>query len=147
MKAFNKYWAIFQITLINSLAYPGELIGRSLMIIPFMWIFYQLWKVTYAASGSHIISGLTLSRNHHRVACHPRRMDFAFLCHSDDRSLSLPCGGCLCVHVDLSEVGFYLWWHVDPAGFLSALVTGHCKSTPIFKHHLRSRTVIRYANS
>ena len=48
MKAFKKYWAIFQITLINSLAYPGELIGRSLMIIPFMWIFYQLWKVTYA---------------------------------------------------------------------------------------------------
>src|SRR5574342_1084657 len=60
MKAFKKYWAIFQITLINSLAYPGELIGRSLMIIPFMWIFYQLWKVTYAASGSDVINGLTL---------------------------------------------------------------------------------------
>src|SRR5574339_776709 len=38
-----------------------ELIGRSLMIIPFMWIFYQLWKVTYAASGSEVINGLTLS--------------------------------------------------------------------------------------
>lgn len=60
MKAFKKYWAIFKITLINSLAYPGELIGRSLMIIPFMWIFYQLWKVTYAASGSAVISGLSL---------------------------------------------------------------------------------------
>jgi ABC-2 type transport system permease protein len=61
MKTFQKYWAIFQITLVNSLAYPGELIGRSLMIIPFMWIFYQLWKVTYAASGSEVINGLTLS--------------------------------------------------------------------------------------
>lgn len=61
MKTFQKYWAIFQITLINSLAYPGELIGRSLMIIPFMWIFYQLWNVTYAASGSEAINGLTLS--------------------------------------------------------------------------------------
>jgi viologen exporter family transport system permease protein len=60
MKSFKKYWAIFQITLINSLAYPGELIGRSLMIIPFMWIFYQLWKVTYAAAGSEVINGLTL---------------------------------------------------------------------------------------
>jgi len=30
------------------------------MIIPFMWIFYQLWKVTYAASGRDVISGLTL---------------------------------------------------------------------------------------
>ena len=47
MNALKKYWAIFQITLINSLAYPGELIGRSLMIVPFMWIFYQLWKVTW----------------------------------------------------------------------------------------------------
>lgn len=61
MRTFQKYWAIFQITLINSLAYPGELIGRSLMIIPFMWIFYQLWKVTYAASGTDVINGLTLS--------------------------------------------------------------------------------------
>jgi len=61
MKAFEKYWAIFQITLINSVAYPGELIGRSLMIIPFMWIFYQLWKVTYAASSTDVINGLTLS--------------------------------------------------------------------------------------
>ena len=61
MKNFRKYWAIFQITLINSLAYPGELIGRSLMIIPFMWIFYQLWKVTYAASGSEVINGLSLN--------------------------------------------------------------------------------------
>lgn len=60
MKSFSKYWAIFKITLINSLAYPGELIGRSLMIIPFMWIFYQLWNVTYAASGSDVINGLSL---------------------------------------------------------------------------------------
>jgi ABC-2 type transport system permease protein len=60
MKTFKKYGSIFQITLINSLAYPGELIGRSLMIIPFMWIFYQLWKVTYAASGMDVINGLSL---------------------------------------------------------------------------------------
>src|SRR5687768_472544 len=60
MKTLQKYWAIFQITLINSLAYPGELVGRSLMIIPFMWIFYQLWKVTYGAAGAEVIGGLTL---------------------------------------------------------------------------------------
>ena len=60
MKSFRKYWAIFQITLVNNLAYPGELFGRSLMIIPFMWIFYQLWKVTYAASGSDVINGMSL---------------------------------------------------------------------------------------
>jgi ABC-2 type transport system permease protein len=56
----KKYFAIFKTTLINSLAYPGELIGRSLMILPFMWIFFQLWKITFAASGSDAINGLSL---------------------------------------------------------------------------------------
>jgi len=60
MKTFRKYWSIFQITFVNSLAYPGELIGRSLMIVPFMWIFYQLWKVTFQATGVDNINGMTL---------------------------------------------------------------------------------------
>ncbi|HSJ88754.1 MAG TPA: hypothetical protein VK909_16190, partial [Anaerolineales bacterium] len=60
MRAFKKYWAIFQTTLSNSLAYPGELLGRSLLIIPFMWIFYQLWNVTFKASGTNTINGMTL---------------------------------------------------------------------------------------
>ena len=60
MKSIGKYWSIFQITLINSLAYPGELVGRSLMIVPFMWIFYQLWKVTFNAAGLESMNGLTL---------------------------------------------------------------------------------------
>ncbi|HKI54746.1 MAG TPA: hypothetical protein VJ987_11525, partial [Anaerolineales bacterium] len=60
MNSIKKYWAIFQITLINSLAYPGELIGRSLMIMPFMWIFFQLWKVTFAAAGTDTINSMTL---------------------------------------------------------------------------------------
>jgi ABC-2 type transport system permease protein len=60
MKTFKKYWAIFQITLVNSLAYPGELIGRSLMIIPFMWIYFQLWTVTFNTAGTDTINSLTL---------------------------------------------------------------------------------------
>ena len=60
MKSFKKYWAIFQMTMLNSLAYPGELIGRSLMIVPFMWIFYQLWNVTFQAAGMDTINGMTL---------------------------------------------------------------------------------------
>ena len=58
----KKYWAIFKIQLDNGLAYPGELIGRSLIILPFMWVFYQLWRVTFAASGTSEINGLTLPR-------------------------------------------------------------------------------------
>lgn len=60
VNSFKKYWFVFEIQVINSLAYPGELIGRSLMIVPFMWIFAQLWRVTFAASGGTVINGLTL---------------------------------------------------------------------------------------
>lgn len=60
MKTVSKYWAIFQTTLVNSLAYPGELVGRSLMILPFMWIFYQLWNVTFTATGTETINELSL---------------------------------------------------------------------------------------
>ncbi len=61
VKSFRKYWYIFAIQVINSLAYPGELVGRSLVIIPFMWIFSQLWRVTFNAAGSTVINGLTLA--------------------------------------------------------------------------------------
>ena len=30
------------------------------MILPFMWIFYQLWRVTFTAAGTAEINGLTL---------------------------------------------------------------------------------------
>jgi ABC-2 type transport system permease protein len=60
MAQVRKYWAIFRTALINSLAYPGELIGRSLVMLPFMWIFFQLWTVTFGASGTESINGLTL---------------------------------------------------------------------------------------
>ena len=56
----KKYFAVFNINLVNSLAYPAELVTRSLMILLFMWIFYQLWRVTFAASGSDVLNGLTL---------------------------------------------------------------------------------------
>jgi ABC-2 type transport system permease protein len=60
MKALNKYWAIFKIQIVNGLAYPAELVWRSLMIVLFMWIFAQLWRVTYSAAGTATIGGLTL---------------------------------------------------------------------------------------
>jgi len=60
MRSLAKYWFIFTTQVVNSLAYPGELIGRSLIILPFMWIFFQLWQVTFAASGAEVLNGLTL---------------------------------------------------------------------------------------
>jgi ABC-2 type transport system permease protein len=61
VKTFQKYWYIFTIQFLNSLAYPGELLGRSLLIIPYMWIFNQLWRITFASSNSSVINGLTLA--------------------------------------------------------------------------------------
>ncbi|MFH2103832.1 MAG: ABC-2 family transporter protein [Chloroflexota bacterium] len=60
IRKISKYWAIFQIQLLNSLAYPGELFWRSIMIVLFLWVFAQLWKVTFAAAGTDSINGLTL---------------------------------------------------------------------------------------
>lgn len=57
----GKYWAIFRTQLVNSLAYPIDLLGRSLLMVLFMWIFMNLWRVTYGAQGGHSIAGLTLA--------------------------------------------------------------------------------------
>jgi viologen exporter family transport system permease protein len=56
----KKYIAVFKINLLNSLAYPAEMATRSGMIVIFMIVFFQLWNVTYAASGSKVLNGLTL---------------------------------------------------------------------------------------
>ena len=56
----KKYFAIFKINLLNTLAYPAELFARSLIIFIFMWIFFQLWRVTFASAGTEAINGLTL---------------------------------------------------------------------------------------
>lgn len=56
----SKYWAVFKTQLLNSVAYTGDLASGSLMIITFMWIFAQLWRVAYGASGATQIAGLTL---------------------------------------------------------------------------------------
>jgi ABC-2 type transport system permease protein len=55
-----KYWAIFRTQLQNSFAYPLDLLGRSLSILLFMWVFVNLWRVTYGAVGEESIAGLTL---------------------------------------------------------------------------------------
>jgi len=58
-RSIQKYWAIFKTQLINSLAYPGDLFSRSLTIVVFLWVFAQLWRVTYQSVGQPAISGLT----------------------------------------------------------------------------------------
>jgi len=56
----KKYWAIFKIQVINSLAYPGAVVWRSLMICLFLWVFTFLWRVAYSNAGTDTLVGLTL---------------------------------------------------------------------------------------
>jgi ABC-2 type transport system permease protein len=58
----KKYWAIFQTQVVNSLAYPGEVLWRSLAILIFLWVFTFLWRVAYENTGSSTLAGLTLNQ-------------------------------------------------------------------------------------
>ena len=60
MKSLRKYFAIFRAQMINAMAYPVDLFSRSFVMIIFMWIFFQLWRVTYSSTGQETIAGLTL---------------------------------------------------------------------------------------
>ncbi|HLF90704.1 MAG TPA: ABC-2 family transporter protein [Anaerolineales bacterium] len=59
-RSTSKYSAIFRTQLLNSFAYPADLFSRSVSMILFMWIFLQLWRVTYGAVGMDAIAGMTL---------------------------------------------------------------------------------------
>ena len=60
MAQISKYASLLKTSIVSSMAYPGELVGRSLIMVPFMWIFFQLWKVTFAAAGVESINGMTI---------------------------------------------------------------------------------------
>jgi ABC-2 type transport system permease protein len=57
----KKYMAIFSTTLLNSMAYPGELFWRSMGIVIFMFVFSALWRVTYSATDAEVMTGFSLA--------------------------------------------------------------------------------------
>lgn len=59
-RAAAKYGAVVRTQLSHALAYPGDLLMRSLTIVIFMWVFVHLWRAAFAASGQPVIRGLTL---------------------------------------------------------------------------------------
>jgi ABC-2 type transport system permease protein len=60
IRSSAKYTAIFRTQLLDSLAYPADLFSRSISMGLFMWVFLNLWRVTYTATGSSEIAGLSL---------------------------------------------------------------------------------------
>lgn len=56
----KKYLSILSMQIINSLAYPGDFVGRSVSIATFIFVFAGLWGTTYALAGTDTINGLTV---------------------------------------------------------------------------------------
>ena len=56
----KKYLSILSMQIINSLAYPGDFVGRSVSIATFIFIFAGLWGTTYTLAGTDTINGLTV---------------------------------------------------------------------------------------
>jgi ABC-2 type transport system permease protein len=57
----RKYAAVFQVSIANNLAYLGEVVFRTLFLLVFIYIFLQLWTVTYANKGIHTLNGFRVS--------------------------------------------------------------------------------------
>lgn len=57
----RKYFAIFTMQIVNSLAYPGDFLGRSVSIATFLFIFAGLWGTTFAIANTDAINGLTFN--------------------------------------------------------------------------------------
>ncbi len=60
IRSARKYAAIFKAQLTDRLAYPLDLITQSISILIFIFIFLQVWKTTYAATGQQVIEGFSL---------------------------------------------------------------------------------------
>jgi ABC-2 type transport system permease protein len=60
VKRIAKYLEMFKITLLTSLTYFHELVGRQVFLLFIMYVFVQLWRTTYRGEGSTTIAGFTM---------------------------------------------------------------------------------------
>ena len=58
----RKYAAVFRVSLLNQLAYTGEVWLRTLFLLLIMFIFSSLWHTTYGEMGRVTIGGFTLTQ-------------------------------------------------------------------------------------
>ena len=59
--SFEKYTAVFQVSIANNLAYVMEVVFRTLFLVVFIFIFEQLWKTTFAVRGITSLGGFTIN--------------------------------------------------------------------------------------
>ena len=59
-KRLSKYTAVFQGALLSNLAYVWDIVFRSLFLIVVIFVFVQLWQLTYKVTGANEVAGFTL---------------------------------------------------------------------------------------
>jgi ABC-2 type transport system permease protein len=59
--SFEKYTAVFQVSIANNLAYVMEVVFRTLFLVVFIFIFEQLWTTTFAVRGITSLGGFTIN--------------------------------------------------------------------------------------
>jgi ABC-2 type transport system permease protein len=62
--ALQKFWAVMQVTLRSRVRYLGDLWGSAFFILVVMYVFIELWRVTYAQGGdaSGLVAGFSLTQ-------------------------------------------------------------------------------------
>lgn len=58
---WHKYIAVMYVSVVNNLTYMAEVVFRSFFLIIFVYIFLELWTVTYANRGLSSLSGFRIS--------------------------------------------------------------------------------------
>jgi ABC-2 type transport system permease protein len=57
----HKYLAVLRVSAANNLAYLSEVFFRAMFLLVFIFVFLQLWTVTYAGKGVHALGGYTIN--------------------------------------------------------------------------------------
>lgn len=59
--SLQKYLAVMRVSVANNLAYVREVLFRALFLIALIFIFGELWRTTFAARGSNLLSGFSVN--------------------------------------------------------------------------------------
>ncbi len=62
VRGWRKYAAAFRVSARAQLAYPGEVVMRTLFLLLILFIFSSLWHATFAETGRARLGGLTLTQ-------------------------------------------------------------------------------------
>ncbi|MBK7749833.1 MAG: ABC-2 family transporter protein [Candidatus Obscuribacter sp.] len=62
IKILKQIWAVTKVSARSNLAYPGEVLGRTVFMAVILYIFLKLWQATYSQSGATRLGDMTLAQ-------------------------------------------------------------------------------------